>query len=172
MSWGCPLCPFLSGLISLCVRRMSVFLARKQQAYCPRAGVFADLFRWADPVVPPLQCGLLLVSSDGVWFLPFLVSMTWEYCPKNHSAVQSSFRAQGDLRTETLTCLISLNGLENESSLKAGRGHSPELPKTLSIHSFDVYGKHIHQIAPWGGYNWRESVCLTNCGAETNSKHY
>lgn len=44
--------------------------------------------------------------------------------------------------------------------------------KTLSIHRFDVDGKLIHQNALWAGCNWRESACLTNCGGETNSKHY
>lgn len=104
----------------LCVNNMSGFPARQQQVYCPGAGGFGDLFRWGDPVMPPLQCDLLLVSSDGVWFLPFLVLMTWEFCPDKHSAVQSSFRAQGDLRTETLTSHMSLNELENESKVTGG----------------------------------------------------
>lgn len=159
----------------LCVKNMSGFLGRKQKAYCPRTGVFADLFRWADPVMPPLPCGLLLVSSDGVWFLPFLVSMTWEFCPKKPSAVQSYFRAPGNWTAETPNIHISLNGLETESNLKGiGRGNLTELPKILSIHSFsvDVDGKRINLIAPWAGYNWGESACLTNCGAEINSKHY
>lgn len=74
--------------------------------------------------------------------------MTWGFCPNKHTAVQSSFKAQGDLRNETLAPHVSLNGLETESNLKGtGRGNSPDLPKTLSIQSFDVEGKLIHQNA-------------------------
>lgn len=76
--------------------------------------------------------------------------MTWEFCPKKPSAVQSYFRAQGNWTAETPNIHISLNGLEAESNLKGiGRGNLTELPKILSVHSFsvDVDGKRINLIA-------------------------